>query len=72
MNHLGQYGLTSRYTSTTLKCLIGDNELGCSIIKIMNAIYVQVDERDIEAGHRIGKSKGNSKKTVVRFHPQIQ
>ena len=72
MNHLGQYGLTSRYTSTTLKCLIGDNELECSVIKIMNAIYVQVDERDIEAGHRIGKSKGNSKKTVVRFHPQIQ
>ena len=46
---------------------IGDNELECSVIKIMKAIDIDVDDRNIEAYHRIDKSKGNSKKTIVRF-----
>ena len=46
---------------------IGDNELECLVIKTMKAIDIEFDDRDIEAYHRIGKSKGNSKKTIVRF-----
>ena len=33
----------------------------------MKAIDTEVDDRDIEACHRIGKSKGNSKKSIVWF-----
>ena len=45
----------------------GDNKLECSVIKIMKAIGTDVDDCDTEAGHRISKSKGNSKKTVTPF-----
>ena len=33
----------------------------------MKANDIEVDNRDIEACHKIGKSKGNSKKTIVGF-----
>ena len=45
----------------------GNNKLECSVIKIMKAIDIKVDDRDIEACHRIDKSKGNSKKRNSRF-----
>ena len=47
--------------------LIDENELERSVIKIIKSIDSEVDDHDIEAWHRIGKSKGNSKKTIVRF-----
>ena len=46
---------------------IADSELQCLVIKIMKIIDIEVDDRDIKTCHRIGKSKGNSKKTIVRF-----
>ena len=46
---------------------ISDNELECPVIEIMKTIDIGVDNCDIESSHRISKSKGNSKKTIVRF-----
>ena len=46
---------------------ICDNELECSVIKITKVIAIEVDDRDIEACHRIGKSKSYSKKTIFRL-----
>ena len=34
---------------------------------ILNEISVDVSPKDIEACHRVGVSKNNSKKTIVRF-----
>ena len=36
-------------------------------MKIMKAIDIEVDDRDIEGYHRTGKSKRNSKRTIVCF-----
>ena len=47
---------------------IGDNGLECPVIKIMKAIDIEVEDRGIEAFHRISKSKGNLKKIIVRFY----
>lgn len=44
-----------------------DNKLECLVIKIMKAMETEVDDCDIKACHRMGKSKGKSKKTVVCF-----
>ena len=66
-NHLEQYGRSNNTEVPGIPNSVSDNELECSVIKIMKAIDIEVDDRDIEACHRIGKSKGNSKKTIVRF-----
>lgn len=47
--------------------LIGDNELEYLVIKMMKAIDIEVDNRDIEACRWISKSKGDSKKAIARF-----
>ena len=66
-NHLEQYGRSNNIEVPGIPNSVSDNELECSVIKIMKAIDIEVDDRDIEACHRIGKSKGNSEKTIVRF-----
>ena len=66
-NHLGQYGKRNNIEVLGIPDSIGDNELEYSVIKIMKAIDIEVDDIDIEACHRISKSKGNSKKTIVCF-----
>ena len=37
------------------------------VIKILDKIEVNVTSKDIEACHRVGKSRNNSKKTIIRF-----
>ena len=47
---------------------ISDDNLESTVINVLSkATNVHVTADDIEACHRIGKSKGNSKKTIVRF-----
>ena len=47
---------------------ISDVNLESTVINILSkAINVHVTADDIEACHRIGKSEGNSKKTIVHF-----
>ena len=66
-NQLEQYGRRNNINVSGILDSLGDNELECSVIKIMKANDIEVDNRDIEACHKIGKSKGNSKKTIVGF-----
>ena len=47
---------------------ISDDNLESTVINVLSkATNVHVTADDIEACHRIGKSKENSKKTTVRF-----
>ena len=47
---------------------ISDDNLESTVINVLSkATNVHVTASDIEACHRIGKSKGNSKKTIGRF-----
>ena len=47
---------------------ISDDNLESTVINVFSkATNVHVTADYIEACHRIGKSKGNSKKTIVRF-----
>ena len=66
-NQLEQYGRRNNINVSGILDSLGDNELECSVIKIMKANDIEVDNRDIEACHKIDKSKGNSKKTIVGF-----
>ena len=67
-NHLEQYGKGSNTEVPGIPNLIGDNELECLLIKIMKVIDIEFDDRDIEACHRISKSRENSKKTFFPFY----
>ena len=66
-NHLKQYGRCNNIEVPGIPDSVGDNELECSVIKFMKAVDIEVDDHDIEACHRIGKSKRDSKKTIVHF-----
>ena len=47
---------------------ISDDNLESTVISVLSkATDVHVTADDIEACHRIGQSKGNSKKTIVLF-----
>ena len=59
-NHLEQYCRRNNIGVSGIPKSIGDIKLECSVIKIMKVIDIEVDEHDIEACHRIDKSKGNS------------
>ena len=56
-NHLEQYGRHSSIAVSGIPNLISDNELECSVIKMMKASDIEVDDHDIEVCHRIGKLK---------------
>ena len=46
---------------------IEDKNLEHSVIEIFKAADIQISHNDVEDCHRIGKPKGNSKKTIVRL-----
>ena len=46
---------------------VEDEDLEEKVIKILDKIEVNVTSRDIEPCHRVGKSRNNSKKTIIRF-----
>ena len=50
-SHLEQYGRRNNTEVSGIPDLLDDNELECSVIKIMKTIDVEVDDRDIEACH---------------------
>ena len=66
-NDLKQYGRRNNIELSRIPDLTGDNELECSVIKTMKAIDIEVGDRDIEACHRIGKSKGTQRKQLSVF-----
>ena len=64
-NNLEQYGRRNNTDVSGIPDSISDNELKYS--ENLKATDIEVHDRDIEIHHRIGKSKGNSKKAIVRF-----
>ena len=66
-NLLEQYGRRNNLEITGVSNEIEDVDLEGKVIEIVDKIEVNVSSKDIEACHRIGKSKDNSKKTIVRF-----
>ena len=66
-NLLEQYGRRNNLEIMGISNEIQDIELQGKVIEILDKITVNVSSKDIEACHRIGKSKVNSKKTIIRF-----
>ena len=46
---------------------VEDQDLEEKVIKILGKIEANVTSKDIEACHQVGKSRINSKKTIIRF-----
>ena len=66
-NLLEQYGRRNNLEITGIPDNVSHSDLENKVVGILNSIDVKVTSADIEACHRMGKSKNNSKKTIVRF-----
>ena len=61
-NHLEQYGRRNNLEITGIPDDISDENLEEKVIQVLSEIQVNVSSSDVEACHRIGKSKNSSKK----------
>ena len=61
-NHLEQYGIRNNLDITGIPDDVSDENLEEKVIQVLSEIKVNVSSSDIEACHRIGKSKNLSKK----------
>ena len=66
-NLLEQYGQINNLEIMGTSNEIEDVDLEGKVIEILDKIKVNVSSKDIEACHRIVKSKDNSKKTIICF-----
>ena len=66
-NLLEQYGRRNNLEITGISNETEDVDLEGKVIEILDKIEVNVSSKDIEACHLIGKSKDNSKKTIIPF-----
>ena len=62
-----QYNRRNNIEITGISDDIEDKNLEHSVVKIFKAADIQISHNDVEDCHRIGKPKGNSKKTIVRL-----
>ena len=61
-NHLEQYGKRNNLEITGIPDDVSDENLEEKVIQVLSEIQVNVSSSNIEACHRIGKSKNSSKK----------
>ena len=66
-NSVEQYDRRNNIEITGIPDDIEDKNLEHSVIEIFKAADIQISHNDVEDCHRIGKPKGNSKKTIVRL-----
>ena len=66
-NSLELYGRRNNLEISGIPDYISNNELEDKVIEILSKVDVNVSKNDIEACHRMGKSKNSSKRTIVRF-----
>ena len=66
-NDLAQYGRQNNVVFSGIPENVPDNNLESTVISVLLDIDVQVEPRDIEACHRIGKPTSKTQKTIVRF-----
>ena len=62
-----QYDRRNNIEITGIPDDIEDKNLEHSVVEIFIAADIQISHNDVEDCHRIGKFKGNSKKTIVRL-----
>ena len=67
-NHLEQYGKRNNLEITGIPDDVSDENLEEKVIQVLSEIQVSVSSSDIEACHRIGKSKNSSKKNNSTIH----
>ena len=67
-NHLEQYGKRNNLKITGIPDDVSDENLEEKVIQVLSEIQVSVSSSDIEACHRIGKSKNSSKKNNSTIH----
>ena len=66
-NSLDQYGRRNNLEIEGIPDNISDENLEKTAVKLLNAIDVDIKESEVEACHRLGKSKkGKSKRTIIR------
>ena len=66
-NDLVQYGRCNNIVFRGIPENVSDNNLESTAIAVLSDINVQVETRDIEACHQIGKPTTKTQKTIVRF-----
>ena len=66
-NMLEQYGRRNNLEIKGIPNSVPQKDLESKVVNILSAIGVNVSKDDFEDCHRIGKSRDNSKKTIVRF-----
>ena len=66
-NHLEQYGKRNNLEITGIPDDVSDENLEEKVIQVLSEIQVNVSSSDVEACHRIGKSKNSPKKALARF-----
>ena len=66
-NMLEQYGRRKNLEITGIPNSVPQKDLESKVVNILSVIGVNVSKDDFEDCHRIGKSRDNSKKTIVRF-----
>ena len=64
-NSLEQYGRRNNLEITGIPDDVDDQKLEEKVIEILDKIDVNVSSKDVEACHRIAKSKNSSKTTIV-------
>ena len=66
-NSVEQYDRRNNIDITGIPDNVEDKNLEHSVIEIFKAADIQISHNDVEDSHRIEKSKGNSKRTIVRL-----
>ena len=66
-NDLVQYGRRSNVVFSSIPENLPDNYLESTVISVSLDVDVQLESRDIEAWHRIGKKTSKMQKAIVRF-----
>ena len=64
---MAQYGRRNNVVFSGIPENVPDNNLESTVISVLSDIDVQVEPRDIEACHQIGKPTSKTQKTIVRF-----
>ena len=64
---MAQYGRRNNVVFSGIPENVPDNNLESTVISVLLDIDVQVEPRDIEECHRIGKPTSKTQKTIVRF-----
>ena len=67
INSLEQYGRRNNIEITGIPESVEDQKLEETVVEVLNKIYLNVLNNDIEACHRLGKLNDKPRKTIIRF-----